>query len=125
MDRQPSPAQFPGLECDAGAHRQGQTHPKQTQWLLALPSVGINEYTNATDVNVYPNPATDIFYIQSNTKLDNATIEVYDMLGQKVLVEKLNNNLTRLNVAHLNNAIYQIQVVNNTELIYKSKFVKQ
>jgi hypothetical protein len=86
---------------------------------------GINSFVNNQNISIYPNPATDAFYLQTNTIFDNATVEVYDIIGQKVLVEKLQNNLTRLSLNNLNNAVYQIRVISNNVLIYQSKVIKQ
>ena len=87
-------------------------------------STGIDQLTN-TSVNSYPNPTSSDLFIQTTTTLDNATVEVYDMIGQKVLVENLHNTTTRLNLSTLNNAMYQIRVLNNNTLIYQTKIIKQ
>jgi hypothetical protein len=87
-------------------------------------STGINA-VSANNIGIYPNPTSNDLFIQTNTTFDNATIEVYDMIGQKVMVEKLQNNVTRVSLSNLNNAVYQIRVINNNALIYQSKIVKQ
>ena len=75
-------------------------------------STGIDQLTN-TSVSSYPNPTSSDLFIQTTTTLDNVTVDVYDMIGQKVLVENLHNSTTRLNLSTLNNAMYQIRVLNN------------
>ena len=87
--------------------------------------IGINQISNSNAISTYPNPTSSDLFIQTNTAFDNATVEVYSMLGQKVLTAKLQDNVTRLSLGSLNNAIYQIRVYNNTTLIYQSKIVKQ
>jgi len=86
---------------------------------------GIQDLSNADLIRMYPNPATDALYIQTNMVFENASIEVYDMIGQKVLTESVQSNMTRLNIADLNNAVYYVRVVNNNTLIYQNKIVKQ
>ena len=92
--------------------------------LVQVCSTGINSLS-ANNIGIYPNPTSNDLFIQTNTTLENATIEVYDMIGQKVLAEKLQNNLTRVSLGNLNNAVYQIRVISNNTLIYQSKIVKQ
>jgi hypothetical protein len=87
--------------------------------------IGINQVSNTNAISTYPNPISNDLFIQTNTTFDNAVVEVYSMLGQKVLTEKLQNNVTRISLDSLNNAVYQIRVYNNTTLIYQSKIVKQ
>ena len=86
---------------------------------------GINTYENNQGVSMYPNPASDALFIQTTASFENATIEVYDMIGQKVLVEKVQNNLTKISLGSLINGVYQIRVMNNNTLIYQSRVVKQ
>jgi len=88
---------------------------------------GIKKTTelNNVQISLYPNPANDAFYIKTNVVYDNAVIEIYNMLGQKVLAEKLQTNLTCINVSNLNDAVYQVRVINNTATIYQGKIVKQ
>jgi hypothetical protein len=56
---------------------------KQTQWLQALPAVGINEQTNATVVMVFPNPAQNqISFTVESSKV--AAIQVMDITGRMI-----------------------------------------
>ena len=87
-------------------------------------TTGIDQLSN-TSVSSYPNPTSGDLYIQTATALDNATVEVYDMIGQKVWTEKLHDTVTHLSLSNLNNAVYQVRVLNNNSLIYQTKVVKQ
>ncbi len=85
----------------------------------------INQVSNSNAISTYPNPTSSDLFIQTNTTFDNAVVEVYSMLGQKVLTAKLQDNLTQISLGNLNNAVYQVRVYNNTTLIYQGKIVKQ
>ncbi|MEO8759683.1 MAG: PKD domain-containing protein [Bacteroidia bacterium] len=103
----------------------GCTYTDLIQFNVSNCGVGITQVSNNNNISIYPNPATDAFYLQTNTAFDNAVVEVYDMMGRKVLTEKVQGNLTTINLNNLNNAIYQVRVLNNGTLIYQSKLVKQ
>ena len=78
-----------------------------------------------TQVRLYPNPTNDAFYVNTNLPLDNASIEVYNTLGQKVLTEKFQSNLTRISLNNLSNSVYQVRVISNNTIVYQGKIVKQ
>ncbi len=57
-----------------------------------------------TQVNVYPNPATDMLYVE---KEGVSNLEVYDINGRKLLSKKLNqNNKHSLDISSLQNGNY-------------------
>ncbi|MEO8759437.1 MAG: T9SS type A sorting domain-containing protein [Bacteroidia bacterium] len=91
--------------------------------ILSITSV--NSIKNNNSIAIYPNPTNSIFYLKTNTILENALIEVYDIMGRKVMIEKVQGNVTAINLNTLNNAIYQIRLLNNNALIYQGKIVKQ
>ncbi|MBO9700117.1 MAG: T9SS type A sorting domain-containing protein [Sporocytophaga sp.] len=76
-------------------------------------------------ISIHPNPATDVIYLQKDIALENATIEIYDMTGQKVLSKNIQDNLSNINLSNLHNSVYQIRVLNNGNVIYQNKVVKQ
>jgi hypothetical protein len=65
-------------------------------------------------LSVYPNPATNVFYIENNTKT-NATVEVYNMLGSvKAKYETaLNGKTITVDCSRWENGIYFIRLVEN------------
>jgi len=73
---------------------------------------------------MHPNPAADVLYLQKDIALENAIIEVYDMTGQKVLTENIQNNLTSIDLSNLHSSVYQVRVMNNNKVIYQNRLVK-
>jgi hypothetical protein len=64
---------------------------------------------------LYPNPTSSLLALNSDKEYD---IEVYDMLGNKVMALTGNN----INMAHLSTATYIVKATdksNNEELTYK------
>ncbi|MDR2085069.1 MAG: T9SS type A sorting domain-containing protein [Bacteroidales bacterium] len=79
--------------------------------------IGIKTY-NST-FNIYPNPVDDYINIKLNDgTLSNKYVEIYNLVGNLVLKQKLSN--TQINVSALSPGLYIINV-NNVQ----QKFIKQ
>jgi len=86
---------------------------------------GIKQLAGITEhVSVYPNPNNGSFTIKLN-EYENTTVEVYNTIGQRVLAQILQNNLTQLNLANCSNGMYQLRVLKNNTPVYQTKVVKQ
>lgn len=70
---------------------------------------GIASIDNQSSLNVYPNPVDDLLNISLNNNIKNGTLEIYNVLGIKVISEKLEGNFKSLN-PHLCQGIYFIKV---------------
>ena len=55
---------------------------------------------------------------------ENAGIEIYNALGETVLKQVLQNELTRLDLAEFNNGIYHVRVTKDNSLLYSGRIVK-
>jgi len=73
------------------------------------------------DLKVYPNPVSDILFIESE---NFNTIKLYDMLGREMLC-KNGNDKTEINISHLPNGIYIVAVFSEGKLMGNSKIIKQ
>lgn len=62
------------------------------------------EDLQTNDFLVYPNPAKNILNIESNSKID--TVELFDLLGRKVLKISPSSEKTELNLENLNTGIF-------------------
>lgn len=70
---------------------------------------------------IYPNPASNSITIKGDN-LINEEIEIYNMLGQKVIQRSLITNETAVDISNLSNGVYTIYFVNSKS---KAKIVKQ
>jgi hypothetical protein len=61
-------------------------------------SAGIDEVAAAGNVNVYPNPTNGVINVSVESMADGATIQIYNLLGQRVLQSKLSSNKTEFNL---------------------------
>jgi hypothetical protein len=72
--------------------------------------VNVNEYSHNANVNVYPNPADDKVYIETQTQTVN--IEIYDIYGrvQNLRISESQNLRISIDVANLKSGIYFVKV---------------
>lgn len=73
---------------------------------------------------IYPNPVTDYFHISFPEHISNAIVNVYNILGQKLLEKEISNTDSKVNIEHLNSGIYLISI-NADNQIVGFKIVKQ
>lgn len=66
----------------------------------------INELSN-TQFNVYPNPAQNYLMIESK---DDATIEIVNMIGEKIMEYRIESNLNKINISELTNGNYILRI---------------
>jgi bacillopeptidase F len=86
--------------------------------------VGINE-TNIQDISIYPNPTNGLFNIDlGNSSQGIYSIIITDMLGKVVHNNQTNKSKTVIDLSHLNNGIYLINIQNKDSKITK-KLIKQ
>ena len=89
----------------------------------SLPTaVTVNLFLGINDIDkshllVYPNPTTDKLFIEYNETIDR--VEVYSILGQKIVEITNNNNNVEVDMTTLSNGTYMIKIVvgNNSQLI--------
>ena len=89
---------------------------KQTQWLQATPTAGINEYTNTTEVNVYPNPAqNEVMFAVEASKV--ASIQVFDVTGRMINTYTVSGTIASINTSAFANGIYSYALIGNDKAI--------
>ncbi len=93
-------------------------------WLLgSLKSASGNSQTLVTEpkISIYPNPASDILYI--NNAAEKAQFQIFCMDGTKASEGQLTNNT--IAIKHLASGIYIISITNSKGKTCQMKFVKQ
>ena len=96
------------------------TYGQVEDYTLEIGGLAVGESADKVNVQVYPNPATDVLHI---TKVsDKATYTIYSMTGQALNKGKVVDN--KVQVSHLQKGVYMIAVDNNGEMS-KVKFIKK
>lgn len=70
---------------------------------------------------IYPNPANDYLYI--NSDLNDYNIDIFDITGKIAIKSISNDKLKEINIKSLNSGIYYIRIYNNDLNLIK-KFIK-
>lgn len=86
--------------------------------------IGTKEQTKENNVlNIYPNPFNTQFIINYQPTT-NTRVEVYNLLGSKVLTQQLTQSLTVLDLSNQPNGLYFVKVSDGNEVITR-KVIKQ
>ena len=76
-----------------------------------------------TDLVLYPNPAQNNLTIKTNsTKLENAFVEIMNMMGQSVLKTTFNTNET-IDISTLPNGIYFVLLAGREQTVSPKKLI--
>jgi hypothetical protein len=95
----------------------------EATWLQALPmTVGINEYTTAVDMNVYPNPAQDEVNFMVDSNIAKSMV-IYDITGRKIDSFMITSDLSTINTSTYANGSYTYSVVGqDNTILARGKF---
>ncbi len=74
-----------------------------------LLTTGEVEFANDIVFEMYPNPATDVLTISTDAK--NPVVEIYNVLGEKVVGYQLATNKNEISIADLHSGIYFVTLV--------------
>ncbi|WP_165570229.1 Ig-like domain-containing protein [Chryseobacterium sp. FH1] len=83
--------------------------------------LGVNDIDNK-NLSYYPNPVKDILNISADEKLVN--VAVYNMVGQKVLGNSLNESKVKVNVAGLLTGTYIVEATTVDGKVKRFKIIK-
>lgn len=100
------------------------THVYRIRPLLNLKNEQNTDLSNLDSFNFYPNPTSDMVFINSIKGLKNTKIIICDFLGRK-LIENSNYEFnTPINVNELKSGLYFINILDKDSIIKTVKFVK-
>ena len=72
---------------------------------------------NSSSIDIYPNPATHFITIENNNRIKNITI--LDIQSRVVYSEKVNSERRIIDVSHLSNGVYIVEVSTSNTVIRK------
>jgi len=108
---------------DNPSDQMGYGIPNFQDAYIALQELSIKDQLLQENFAIYPNPVSDIINISFPEFVSNATIELYNVLGVKVLQQHISATNSKLNVANLNAGIYILTIasegVNNSFKVIK------
>ena len=84
--------------------------------------VGIEEYNNDGNFTLFPNPTSSTFTITSTDKIE--TMKLYNILGELLITETINNNQSTINISQFSKGIYFAEIKTEKGIVRK-KVVKE
>lgn len=100
-------------KANASSQRLGRTEDES--------SISVVENNN---FKIYPNPSTGIFFYQVlSDELNDATLEVYDLTGKRIISGALSNNNANgyIDLSSVTNGIYFVKVANTQKILFNTK----
>lgn len=99
------------------------TTPAPEQYKLVVLNTGEMNATKGINIRLYPNPITDKLIIDSQDE-EILQIDIYDMNGRSIILEKVGSTHAELNVSNLQKGLYLIKVQTKAG-DYKQKIIKK
>jgi hypothetical protein len=93
---------------------------------ITINYTGIDNISNSSGINIYPNPSKGLFTIQSSAISGQRSIEVYNELGQKVYSQfNIQNPTFNIDLSSNPNGVYLIRILNTDgTLVTEKKMIK-
>ncbi|MFN0031627.1 MAG: T9SS type A sorting domain-containing protein, partial [Flavobacteriales bacterium] len=85
--------------------------------------VGVGEFANKLQFNLYPNPTRDILNLEIAGVLGSSSLSVYDAMGALVRTEQINGATSIFSVTDLSVGTYML-VLRTNEIVVSKPFVK-
>lgn len=75
-------------------------------------AVALDFESEVAELLVFPNPADELFFVQSETELNEASISIIDLSGKLIVIEKtqISKQLVQLNTSELRSGVYFVQI---------------
>lgn len=84
-----------------------------------------NQGIKSYNAILYPNPATTIINIRVVENYQNSKISISDISGKQIMFEQIEGTAKQLNIANLKPGVYLYNIINNSEIVERGKFVKE
>ncbi|HTA62510.1 MAG TPA: PKD domain-containing protein [Bacteroidia bacterium] len=108
----------------SGTNGSNCTGTASTNVTVIICTTEITKYIDGIDISTYPNPAFEFFFLQTKSLLENATVEIYDVIGRKISSQKITNKLSLISLQNFVNGIYYVRVINNNAIIFEQKIIR-
>lgn len=84
--------------------------------LTVISGQDIAENQSNINLKIFPNPATDIVHIRSESSKEIQKVEVYSIQGKLIKsIENINSNLIQMDVSEVNSGIYLVKIESNNQ----------
>ncbi len=94
-------------------------------WGIPLLLSGLNSEVNEPKVAIYPNPANNRITVDIESVESNGSIEIFNIIGVKLINEKLISGQTSVDLNRIPSGVYFYQIKSGNEVLKNGKFVKE
>ena len=84
----------------------------------------ITEAPQESNLDIYPNPATDVLNIRCNSCFAGSEIQIFNLSGQLLHSEKLSGQSASINLSNFDSGIYVVKVQGENS-VATERFIKQ
>ena len=95
--------------------------PMTFEFYFRYDTSSVDENVSKLFSNAYPNPASN--FVNFDCEMQNATIAIYNMMGQEVIRQDVNDSHVSINISDLTDGIYFYSILVNGEAVKTSKLV--
>jgi hypothetical protein len=94
---------------------------------MSQPSVGLKENDLKNNINIYPNPTSNIINIEASTSsaTDKLKIEISNVIGQVLISENQTNQRSSFNIQNFPSGLYFIKLISEDNVIETRKIIKE
>jgi hypothetical protein len=88
-------------------------------------ATGVNEPINSNKLSLYPNPATQLLFLQKVDNISNSNVMIIDINGKVVLNHENFDLNVPIDISHLTTGSYSIISTTKSGKIFRNKFIKK
>jgi len=111
------PGTFGNMDIDASLEIWNFVSQYTKNGLIGC-ATSVDELNIATEIQLFPNPITDLVSIQLND-VKEVEFEIYSVMGELVLEGILNSNKKEIDVSHLPANLYLLKIENQVKKLIK------
>jgi len=97
-------------------------------WKLTEAGAGINEQTSQNQINIYPNPASDLIYIEPASGYPwPSNVTLYNTQGQEVLnvIPQDSHERVKMDVKDFPDGLYFLKVYTNEGVLTRQVVIRK
>jgi len=79
--------------------------------------------SNSTLLNIFPNPSSGVFNVQSDNQLENVQITVTDLQGRTLINTLFSGNETTVDLSNYTQGVYLLQL-HSSNVVQTYKLIK-
>lgn len=106
-----------------GRNNFGDTIEAVKQITLLQGGVGVQNFKTET-AKIFPNPSLGKFFVRVSD-WEQSYVEVYNVVGEKILSQKLLGGQSAVNVSDFSDGIYVVRVVKNGATVFASRILRE